>query len=161
MKIERFKENLFMSFEKKCIIEEPGLYSVEVSLPIGVREGVLIDLPKIKSLSNFLNRPSPTCHPPKDCDAIILDPQNYKFYLLETKSRSKTKTATDTREQLLAGKEWLRFLCFCLDVSFEDYEIYCIHVKVNNRQSRGLISPVNDVYTYCGKKVSLRYLENA
>lgn len=156
MNLNRLQKHLFEEFNRKCEIVEESQYTIKVNLPPGSKEGILIHLPKIKECSAFL---STDCNPPSDCDAIIIDVDKKRFFLIEAKSLVTTASPKHVKNQLMAGLEWLKFICFCLEVNFNDYSYYMIHVTANARTTtREQVFPRDDVYRLSGKQISLRHL---
>lgn len=134
MKIERFISGTIEEFQKKCtVFEKKANYKVDFLLPPKSINGYKINLEDIKELCEFLVKPQPNSriHPPKDCDSIILDVDNNIFYLIELKESNSNNNNHSARDQLNAGLEWLKFLCFCLNIEFSSYKTYLVHVIVN------------------------------
>lgn len=156
MKLERFVEGHLEKFRKQCIVIEPNEYEVSFRLPTGSYNGIIINLPKIKENSHFLKPPSRMYTPPKDCDIILLDTDKNSFYLIEIKSLKKTCDFEKVKQQLEAGREWLKFLCFCLDVNFEDYNVFKVQTIANSsRANYHRIQRKDGVYRTYGKQIIL------
>ncbi|WP_214754950.1 hypothetical protein [Exiguobacterium sp. s16] len=156
MNIERFEDGYLENFNKQCIVTEPGEYEVSFRLPPGSSEGIKIDLPKIKQNSQFLKAPSELYTPPKDCDVILLDIKKRVFYLIEIKSLKKTCDFEKVKLQLAAGFEWLKFICFCLDVDINSYTVFKVQTIANSgRANYKRILKVEEVYRTYGKHIFL------
>lgn len=156
MNLERFRKGHLEQFRKQCIVVEPDEYEVSFRLPPGSYNGIKINLPKIKENSLFLKPPSSMYTPPKDCDIILLDADKNSFYLIEIKSLKKTCDFEKVKQQLEAGREWLKFICFCLDIDFDDYKVFKIQTIANSpRANYNKILRIDDVYRTYGKQVTL------
>lgn len=165
MNLNKLNPDCYEEFEREIILIEEDSnvkYQLTVKLKASSKKGIFIKLPKIKELSAYLQQNHQIAHPPKDCDAIIIDQDRQTAYLIEMKRSSKASSNERIHEQLTAGEKWLQHICFCTDMD-NNFTVIKIAVMVENRRSKsrvkqeGLVKGYN-FYKILGKFLSLEFL---
>lgn len=133
MKLEKLP--LAEKFEREYeIIEESCTppYKVKIRLQAQSINGVFIDVPKMKSQAHYLSKQ----YFPKDCDAIVVDLDVKKVYLIELKNSTNTSPSWEIAEQLKAGGKWWDHIAFCTDIPEDErYEVVKVAMIANPMKS--------------------------
>ncbi|MEE1132548.1 MAG: hypothetical protein UHX00_13085, partial [Caryophanon sp.] len=138
MNVNKLNADCYTVFERDTLLQEKDAnvdYTLKVRLKSTSVRGVVLNLPKIKKKSNYLEQDFQKISPRKDCDAIIIDLDAKEVYLIELKRTSQASTNQEIAEQLNAGEHWWHHLAFCMgnDVHFR---LKKIAVMVEERRSR-------------------------
>lgn len=135
-------------------------YKVSVRIPNWHEETYLINLPNIKSKSNYLSTEKGV-HPRKDCDFIIFSLKHKEVFLIELKSSQQSAKPSDIEEQLNCAKKWWEHLSFCMGIDHIDFNINKIVIYVRSKMKsagRGPLKKLSqyDYYTGHGKNIILK-----
>lgn len=155
----RLSSSVFSVIEKKEFkLEEKDQYTVEVIC--SEKDSIIvIKPPEMKKQSMYLIQNKL----PKDCDYILISPQNKVLFLIELKSKGSTATESDVKKQLIAGKKWFEHILFVTNnLSFienKEFRVIPIWIRVYNKtdfKTYVNCKPRNNIYRSNGKYIDLR-----